>query len=272
MVRASARLIGAWLHDLAVDEMHDAIRPFGHCGVVAHHEQRHAVPFARCGEQIQRPLCAVGIECAGWLVGEQQPRTIGERAGERDGLSLPAGQLRGQMVRTVAEADFLQELRAPSSAFTVIHAGSEQRRLDVAAGAQVREQEVVLKDEPDHIPAELDRVSRLGHGLPVDEDRAAVWAIKASDQVQQRALPGPRGPGDGHKLRCGDGEGNVAERTDRTKRSDDLSDVDVGTAGGAGKGFRGSFPSPVPDDGRPMGRAHWCTVTGQSRMTEPSAV
>jgi hypothetical protein len=42
-------------------------------------------------EQPHDLLGGVGVELAGWLVGEQQPRLARQRAGDRDALLLTAG-------------------------------------------------------------------------------------------------------------------------------------------------------------------------------------
>ncbi|WP_435810422.1 hypothetical protein [Streptosporangium canum] len=56
-----------------------------------------------------------GVEVAGRLVGQDDQRVVGQRAGDGDPLTLPARQLRGQMPGAVGEPDpFQQQARAPS--------------------------------------------------------------------------------------------------------------------------------------------------------------
>ena len=50
------------------------------------------------------------IELAGRLVGEQQPRAVGERARDRHALHLAAGELRRPMVGACGQADVLEQL------------------------------------------------------------------------------------------------------------------------------------------------------------------
>ena len=50
------------------------------------------------------------IEIAGRLVGQQQPRRVGDRAGDGDALLLAAGQFAGTMFEALAEAQKSQQL------------------------------------------------------------------------------------------------------------------------------------------------------------------
>ena len=52
----------------------------------------------------------VRVEVAGGLVGEQQARRIGDRAGDGDALLLAAGEFAGAMIEALAEAEEGQEL------------------------------------------------------------------------------------------------------------------------------------------------------------------
>ncbi len=52
------------------------------------------------------------VEVAGGLVGEDDERLVGQRAGDRDPLALPAGQRRGQVTGPVGKPDPLQQFRA----------------------------------------------------------------------------------------------------------------------------------------------------------------
>ena len=51
-----------------------------------------------------------GVELAGRLVGEEDPRPVGERRAERDALLLAAGQLGRPTVALLAETDALEQL------------------------------------------------------------------------------------------------------------------------------------------------------------------
>ena len=56
-------------------------------------------------DQVEHALAGVGVEVAGRLVAEQQPRALGQRAGDRDALGLAARQLRRERVELRGQPD-----------------------------------------------------------------------------------------------------------------------------------------------------------------------
>ena len=63
-------------------------------------------------------LPVVRVEVARGLVGQQHPRLVGQRAGDRDALLLAARQLRRVMVAAAGEAHLLEQglrPRAPAA-------------------------------------------------------------------------------------------------------------------------------------------------------------
>ena len=90
------------------------------------------------------------IQLAGRLVGEQQPRPVGERARDRHSLHLAARQLRGPVIGPCGEPDVVEQL-APSALrrCAVGDAGLGLGQLDVLRRRQHRQQEEALEDEAD---------------------------------------------------------------------------------------------------------------------------
>ena len=88
------------------------------------------------------------------------------------------------------------------------------------------------------------RVVEVGDGPPADEDAAAVGTIEAGDEVQERALPGSRGPGEQDELPGGERQRHVVERADPVaERLADALDHD-GHARGSAQIPRSSHWSP----------------------------
>ena len=69
--------------------------------------------MARLQRRIKRVdhLGVLGVQLAGRLVGEQEPRAMCEGGAESDSLLLAAGQAPGPLVEPVSEPHALQELR-----------------------------------------------------------------------------------------------------------------------------------------------------------------
>jgi len=104
------------------------------------------------------------VECRERLVEEQHLRLSRERAGQGDPLALSAGEFGRPRVRQSVEPEAPQVGVRPLPA----------RELDVLPYRQVREERVVLKEEPDR--ALVDRAvhpaRRVEPGFPGDRDRA----------------------------------------------------------------------------------------------------
>ena len=103
----------------------------------------------------------------------------------------------------MAELDHRQRVRdallAISAAGSAAHL---QRKGDVLGDGQVREQRVVLEDEPDI--ALVDRRARLV--ATVDEHTALARLDEAADHLQQRRLARARWPEQGQELALRDAE------------------------------------------------------------------
>ena len=102
------------------------------------------------------------IEVAGRLVAEQQPRLPDERARNRHALLLAARQLRRAMIDAIGEADLLdQRLRARGrrhSAFVAARPVHQRRHEHVLEHRALRQQAVILEDEPDLRVAEVGEI------------------------------------------------------------------------------------------------------------------
>ena len=83
--------------DLAVAHVQAPWKGGGDLLVVGDQHQRRAVG-RELVQQLDHRAAGLGVEVAGWLVGEQDHRTLGDRARDRDALALAAGQLCGRCV------------------------------------------------------------------------------------------------------------------------------------------------------------------------------
>lgn len=158
------------------------------------------------------------VECTEWLVEQQQRRSSGERACERDALLLAAGQGGGGCGREVAGVDAFEPfLGVAPSACTVTVTNADN---DVVERGPVSEQRSVLEDHAD-LPLlrwYVQAAGRVGDDFAADADGAVGRTEQAGDGGERDALAGT-----GRPEQCGDpgcgveggGDGEVADRRGR---------------------------------------------------------
>ena len=88
---------------------HAAAHLVDHLAVVRHHQDRRARAVDPV-EELHDPDGRVGVEVPGRLVADEQRRVVDERARDRDALLLATGELVGQGVHLVREADHVHDL------------------------------------------------------------------------------------------------------------------------------------------------------------------
>ncbi len=128
----------------------------------------------------------MGVERGERLVQEQHARVARERPREGDALPFATRELAGPRLRQVRDVEALEQL-----ADTLLAAVR-----DVRLDAQVREERVLLEDEPDLPlvgPAEEPAVDVDPH-VVVERHPAGAGPHQARDHAQDRGLARARGP------------------------------------------------------------------------------
>ena len=158
----------------------------------------------------------VGVEIAGGLVGEEDGRLEGQGAGDGDALALAAGELVGQVVEAVVEADELEQAAGARFDFLAREAFEVEREGHVLDAGERGEEVEELEDEADFVAAEAGEVviGERGDGLAVDADFAGGGAVEAADQVEEGGLSGAGGADDGDHFAAGDVEVDGIEGDD----------------------------------------------------------
>ena len=90
--------------EAAVEELDHAVGDLDHHRVVGRDDRGHALGADDGPDQQHDLLAGLGVELAGRLVGEQEPRPVRERAGDRDALLLAARELVRPVLRPRLEA------------------------------------------------------------------------------------------------------------------------------------------------------------------------
>jgi len=131
----------------------------------------------------------VCVKCRKWFIEQDHRRASCERAGERDPLALTAGE-RGRL--GVSEVGYPQPLEVFVRALLA-------RVGDVLLDCQMREERVLLEDEPDAPLVRFPKEPRVGvqPNLVAERDPSPWGADETGDCSQHRSLARTRGPDQG---------------------------------------------------------------------------
>ena len=174
-----------------------------------------AEPRVQIAQQRENLGAGPRVEIAGRLVPEQDRRIDRQRPRNRDALALAAGELVGQMIDALSEADEIAAVRrARVLRLPARPAPQMQRQGDVLGGRQRRQQVEELEDEPDLVaPHARQRV--VGRAAPAAARRSTrrpSSADRGTHDVQQRRLARPRRADDRHHFAPVDVQPDTVER------------------------------------------------------------
>ena len=208
------RLEGAGIvGDSAVPQTDDAVgillRQFG---VVRDHD--HEAVFCHILQQLHDLDARLAVQCAGGLVGQQDVGVVDEGAGDGHALHLAARHLGGALVELVPETHLPQRLGGTAAALSARHARDGQGQFDVGEDGLVGDEVIALEHEADGVVAVgvPVPVGVAAGGDAVDDELAAVVAVEAADDVEQRGLARAAGAEDGDKFAVAQVETDPVER------------------------------------------------------------
>ena len=187
--------------DAPVAHRQDARAAFGQRGIVRDDDERRAVGVDAI-EQRGDLLAGCAIELAGRLVGQQQARSVGQRARDRHALHLAARQLRRPVVGARGEPHVFEQLPRALPPLGLRHAGFRLRQLDVLGGGQHRQQEEALEDEADLAQPQQAALAirERRHVVASEQQRAGGRRFDAAEHVQQRRLAAARRAANGEVI------------------------------------------------------------------------
>ena len=184
------------LLDLSVSEVNRPMRERGDVGFVRDQDDRVAGGVQTC-EQRHDFRAGLRIEVAGRLVGQQDRRIVHERAGDRDALALPSGQLvRADVSSAIGSSTFSSAARARSWRSFGRHAGIDERQLHVVERRRARQEVERLEDEADLLVADPRQlvVVHLADALAVQQVLPFVGVSRQPIRFISVDLPEPDGP------------------------------------------------------------------------------
>ncbi len=143
-------------------------------------------------EQRDDLIGGAAVERAGRLVGKENVRIVGERAGDRHALLLAAGELGRLMPRALAEPDLDQARMRLVARVALVPMRVEQGEGDIVERAGARQQIEILEHEADGLVAILrERIgAHAAELVALDPERAGGRGVERADQVHEGRLAG----------------------------------------------------------------------------------
>lgn len=169
--------------------------------------------LVQAGEELHDLERKIRIEVPRGLVGKEDRRTGDDRPCDADALLLTAreGERTG---RFFPEKTHLVEGRThPSADLPLAVALDDERERHVVEDRAVREEAVVLEDDPDPLAVVGEHVARPGtEEPPFDVQPPAGGSLEADEESQETTLARPRGSGEEDHLPALDREVEIAQR------------------------------------------------------------
>ena len=207
--------------DPTVGHADAAARLGGDAWIVGHEHDRLAMVGDDRSEQFDDTARVLGIEGSGRLVGKDDRRRGDQRPGDRSALLLTAGEGIGTVVGAVPHADGLERGAGSRVTAGLGDAVEHQRQADILDQRQFGEEVVTLEDEADPAPPDNRQVvvAEGGQIDPLEDHLPGGRPGDATEKVEERALPRPRGPGDRHELPRLDLDIDTTDRHHARRRS-----------------------------------------------------
>lgn len=170
--------------------------------VVSCHDEGFVRLAGQFEEQPHNRLAGIFIQVAGWLIGEQQRGVVGDSPQNGNALLLPPGKVIGEGVLAVLQADPLDEVVDLVLSRRCQAVVQLEGQGDIFKDGQGGDEIKKLEDKADMLPAKERALSLIqaGDGDLVDEDRAVVGRVNASNQVEESALAGAALAEEQHKI------------------------------------------------------------------------
>jgi hypothetical protein len=185
-------------------------------GVVGDHEDGFVELAIQALKKFEDVFGALGVEVAGRFVGEDEVGVGDDGAGDGDALFLAAGELAGEVVHAVFEANEFEGGGGVFFALLAGEGGELEGEFDVFEGGENGDEVEGLEDEAEVVISPAGEFA-FGHGggLVVEDGEGAVGgAVHAGDEVEEGGFAGAGGAHEGAELAAVDGEFDFVEGED----------------------------------------------------------
>ena len=145
--------------------------------------------LVQLAKQVEHDLLVLFVQVAGRLVSEDELRAVDERAGDAHALLLTAGQLAGQVMRTLLQSHSFQRFHR---LLLIDYRMVVLRHHHVLHRRQMRHEVKLLEHESDHVLAHIGELAGVQILQPAafEHDGTLRRRIHAADHVHQRGFAG----------------------------------------------------------------------------------
>lgn len=143
-------------------------------------------------EHLHDFVCIIGIQAGGWLVGNQNGRTVYDRPRDTESLLLPARERDRISLLAPQQPHLVERCSRPARRVPVRLTCNDQREHDVLEHAPVVEQLLSLKHEAKISPKVWNCGStHCGDVLPANQNGTVIDSLDGSYQLKKSCLAGP---------------------------------------------------------------------------------
>ncbi|GAQ68276.1 hypothetical protein SsS58_08735 [Streptomyces scabiei] len=202
---------GVELLDQAVAHHRDAVRHHQRLFLIVRHIDDGQAEFLLDGLDLHLQLVTqLLVQRAERFVHQDDRRAVDQRPAQGDPLLLTTGQLARLAAAEPGQARDLQRLPHPAADLVLRNAPQGEREGDVLTDRHVREEQVLLEDEP-----QAPLLRREAGDVPAaDGDGAGVGFAEPGDHHQRRGLARAGGAEEGDELPRGDLHGRLVDGDD----------------------------------------------------------
>ena len=184
--------------------------------VMSNRENCRALLSRHLTQQVHDDTGTLRIECCGRLIGENNPRTIGQCSGNRNALRLAARELRRECVLSMPNLQVLQQFDSSLLCFRWWISSEIEHDCYIVQTTQERQQIVKLKNKTDFLKPQTPQIGTqptlIVDNFAVKTHPARIRFDDATNDVQQRRFSRPAGTEQSNYLTRIDLDTDLAQR------------------------------------------------------------
>jgi hypothetical protein len=167
--------------------MEDVVEAVEYLLIMGNGEDRGLLFGSHLAQEIHDNTGPLRVERRGRLVGKDDARAVGKRAGDRDSLGLAPGQVGRHGVLAVSDLQVVQKLNRALLGIRLVATRQVEHDGHIVCAVEEWEKVVELEDEADLFQPQAAQIGSqpppIIDDLVIEADPAAAWLQDAADDV-----------------------------------------------------------------------------------------